>query len=214
VLKLNIGFNRKVGEVNYGSRGASVNLEIEVESGVVREPEKLQAKLDYLFNLAKASVDAQLNGTSQPPQPQPAANNGSSNNGSHNGANGNGTHANANANQASGNGNGNGNGSSNGNGHGSYANGNGNGSVNGNGSSNGNGSGHQASEKQINFATQLAKGIRGLGTRRLESLTGRMFGKPLAGLSSLEASSLIDTLKAIKEGRVSLDAALSEGMAA
>ncbi len=58
MLKLNIGFNRKLGEANFSSRGASVNLEIEVESGVVREPDKLQAKIDYLFKLAKASVDA------------------------------------------------------------------------------------------------------------------------------------------------------------
>ena len=182
MLRLNIGFNRKLGEANFSSRGASVNLEIEVESGVVREPDKLQAKIDYLFKLAKASVDAQLNGTSPPQQPQPAANNNGSN-----GNNGNGTHANASAGQ-----------------------------TNGNGSSNGssNGNGHHASEKQLNFANQLAKGIRGLGARRLESLSGRMFGKPLAGLTSLDASSLIDTLKAIKEGRVSLDAALSEGTAA
>ena len=184
MLKLNIGFNRKLGEANFSSRGASVNLEIEVESGVVREPDKLQAKIDYLFKLAKASVDAQLNGTSPPQQPQPAANN--------NGANG--SNANANASQT------------NGNGHSSAANANANGS--------GNGNGHHASEKQINFANQLAKGIRGLGARRLESLTGRMFGKPLADLTSLDASSLIDTLKAIKEGRVSLDAAFSEGTAA
>jgi len=186
MLKLNIGFNRKIGEANFSSRGASVNLEIEVESGVVREPDKLQAKIDYLFKLAKASVDAQLNGGNASQQTQPAANN--------NGNNGNGTHANANASQANGNGNGNG--------HSSATNG------------NGNGNGYHATEKQLNFASQLAKGIRGLGARRLESLTGRMFGKPLADLTSLDASSLIDTLKAIKEGRVSLDAALSERRAA
>ena len=189
MLKLNIGFNRKVGEANYGSRGASVNLEIEVESGVVREPDKLQAKIGYLFELAKASVEAQLNGVSQPQQPAPAT-----------GTSGNGAYANASANSGQSNANGNGNG------HSSHTNG-----TSGNGT---NGNGHRASDKQINFATQLAKGIRGLGTRRLDSLTGRMFGKPLADLTSLDASSLIDTLKAIKEGRVSLDAALSEGAAA
>lgn len=86
MLKLNIGFNRKLGEANYGSRGASVNLEIEVESGVVREPDKLQAKIDYLFHLAKASVDAQLNGGNATQQPPAAANN--------NGTNGNASHAN------------------------------------------------------------------------------------------------------------------------
>ena len=191
MLKLNIGFNRKIGEANYGSRGASVNLEIEVESGVVREPDKLQAKIGYLFELAKASVDAQLNGVSQPQQPAPAT-----------GTSGNGAYANASANSGQSNANGNGNG------HSSHTNGT---SGNGNGT---NGNGHRASDKQINFATQLAKGIRGLGTRRLDSLTGRMFGKPLADLTSLDASSLIDTLKAIKEGRVSLDAALNEGTAA
>lgn len=202
MLKLNVGFNRKTGEANYGSRGASVNLEIEVESGLVREPDKLQSKIDYLFGLAKASVETQLNGGNPPQQPQPAASsNGSGNNGANgNGANGNGTHASAGMSPSPTNGDGNGSGH--------YSQGNG---TNGRGNGSSNGNGHRASEKQMNFVTQLAKGIRGLGTRRLDSLTGRMFGKPLADLSTLDASSLIDTLKAIKEGRVSLDAAVSEG---
>ena len=183
MLKLNIGFNRKVGEANYGSRGASVNLEIEVESGLVREPDKLQAKIDYLFNLAKTSVDAQLgdNGHVESARATNTPNN-------------NGTEGQ------------NGNGHSSGNGH---ANGNGSHAATGS-SGNGNGN-HHASEKQMNFVNQLARSIRGLGVRRLESLTGKMFGKPLASLTSLDASSLIDTLKAIKDGTVSLDAALGNG---
>ena len=182
MLHLNIGFSRKVGEANYGSRGASVNLEIEVESGLVRDPGQLQDKIDYLFGLAKSSVDAQLRGNGHS-EPAPAASppdrngNGVPNGNGHN--SGNGAHA------ATGN----------------------------NGNGNGNGS-HRASEKQMNFVNQLARGIRGLGVRRLESLTGKMFGKPLVDLTSLDASALIDTLKAVKEGRVSLDAALTDGASA
>lgn len=59
-LILNIGHSRKVGEPNYGSRGASVNLQMEVEASVVREPEELQRKIKYLFGLAKTCVDEEL----------------------------------------------------------------------------------------------------------------------------------------------------------
>ena len=59
-LKLNIGMSRKVGEPNYGSRGATVGLEMEVDSGIVDQPREFQARIARLFRLAKASVDREL----------------------------------------------------------------------------------------------------------------------------------------------------------
>ena len=62
MLKLNVGLSRKVGEANYGSRGASVHLELEVESMIVGEPDRLREKIRQLFLMAKTSVDEELNG--------------------------------------------------------------------------------------------------------------------------------------------------------
>ena len=39
MLKLNAGISRKVGEPNYGSRGATVHLELEVESHLIQDPD-------------------------------------------------------------------------------------------------------------------------------------------------------------------------------
>lgn len=61
-LKLNLGLSRKVGEPNYGSRGASVNLEVEVDSTLIGEPAKFQERIHQLFGLVRTSLTEELNG--------------------------------------------------------------------------------------------------------------------------------------------------------
>ena len=184
-LKTNVGVSRKVADNNYGSRGASVNLEVELDSGLVQQPDRFLERVRQVFRLAQQAVDDELNrqqaGTNGTNYAANAATNGAGN-----GSNGNGAEY-------------------------GHANGNGS-STNGNGHRNGQG-GNPASEKQLDYAKQLAKQISGLGIRRLESLSQKMHGKPLAGLTTMDASGLIDTLKALKEGRMDLNAVLGSEVA-
>jgi len=74
MIKLNAGFSRKVGEANYSSRGASVNVDLELESVLIQEPEKLHEKIRVLFAIAKKAVDEELqngNGRDRPDREQP-----------------------------------------------------------------------------------------------------------------------------------------------
>ncbi|MFH1267446.1 MAG: hypothetical protein ABIK89_17115 [Planctomycetota bacterium] len=68
MLKLNVGLNRKIGEANYGSRGASVHLELEFDGGLVHDPDRLHDRIRQLFHLARASLDEELrrNGQQDP----------------------------------------------------------------------------------------------------------------------------------------------------
>lgn len=66
MLKLNVGLSRKVGEPNYGSRGASVHLELEVESALASDPQTLQDRIRAMFRLARASVNEELIGAYDP----------------------------------------------------------------------------------------------------------------------------------------------------
>jgi len=63
MIKLNAGFSRKVGEPNYGSRGASVNVELELESGLIADPDAFMTRIHSLFEIARRSVDVELNNT-------------------------------------------------------------------------------------------------------------------------------------------------------
>ena len=54
---------------NYGSRGASVNVEMELDSTLVTEPAKLQDKIRQLFGLVRVSLTEELNGNNGPSKP-------------------------------------------------------------------------------------------------------------------------------------------------
>ena len=66
-LKLNVGASRKVTDNNYGSRGASVNLELEFDTGLASEPDKLHERIRHLFGLVRASLTEELNGGANQP---------------------------------------------------------------------------------------------------------------------------------------------------
>lgn len=69
MLKLNVGFNRKTGEPNYGSRGASVNLELDLDINLVKQPERLRKRVRQLFDMARLSVEEELRGGNGAPKP-------------------------------------------------------------------------------------------------------------------------------------------------
>lgn len=66
-LKLNVGLSRKVGQPDYGSRGASVNIELELDAAAVAQPERLHDQIRELYDLARISIDEELGGSSHHP---------------------------------------------------------------------------------------------------------------------------------------------------
>jgi hypothetical protein len=59
-LKLNVAISRKIGQPNYGSRGATVGLELDIDAELIEKPRQLHAQISRLFRLARASVDREL----------------------------------------------------------------------------------------------------------------------------------------------------------
>ena len=76
-IKMNIGLSRKVGEANFGSRGASVNLEVELDSGIISDQQRFQERVRALYAQARQSINAELDLPSEGPaieQPVPQRN--------------------------------------------------------------------------------------------------------------------------------------------
>jgi hypothetical protein len=65
-LKLNVGASKKVGESNYGSRGASVNVELELDTGLIAKPQELRERIRELFGVVRSSLVEELNGNGTP----------------------------------------------------------------------------------------------------------------------------------------------------
>jgi hypothetical protein len=179
-LKLNVGISKKLGLPDFGSVGASCNVEVELASSAdAGDPSVFQEQIRRAFSACAQAVDDELarhrqhenapttlGPSSTPTTGVPAQiDNGSDQRGT--------------------------------------------GPQRGQSSGT---NGTRASTKQMDYLRHLAGQVEGLGTRRLDSLAQKLCGKPLAELSTLNASSLIDTIKAVKEGRLSLDSLNSESL--
>ncbi|HEV3025588.1 MAG TPA: hypothetical protein VGX76_24115 [Pirellulales bacterium] len=68
-----------------------------------------------------------------------------------------------------------------------------------------------ATERQLVFLQDMARQIRGLGVRRLETFAGERFGKPLQLLTTREASRLIEALKEVRAGKLGIQQLLEGG---
>ena len=68
MIKLNAGISRKVGEPNYGSRGATVNVELELESGAAQDVRQLHERIRKLFAVARDAVNEELGLSTAPPE--------------------------------------------------------------------------------------------------------------------------------------------------
>ena len=64
-VKLNVGVCRKVGEANFGSRGASINLEAELDASIVSDQHRFKERVRSLYAMARRSVNEELNITSE-----------------------------------------------------------------------------------------------------------------------------------------------------
>ncbi|QDT16546.1 hypothetical protein [Alienimonas californiensis] len=60
MLKMNCGLSRKIGQPDYGSRGAMVHLEVELSAELLKDPEKLRRQIRGCFGVVRQAVDAEL----------------------------------------------------------------------------------------------------------------------------------------------------------
>ena len=66
MIKLHVSACKKITDGNYGSRGGTVGIEIEVDSSLVGDSAKLQAHIRHLFELARRSLTEELQANNEP----------------------------------------------------------------------------------------------------------------------------------------------------
>ena len=66
MIRLNVGASRKVSDNHYGSKGGNVNIELELDSSLALDSTKLRDHIRKLFDLANASLEEELQGTTEP----------------------------------------------------------------------------------------------------------------------------------------------------
>ena len=66
MIKLNVGACRKVSDNHYGSRGGNVNIELELDSTLALDSQKLRDHIRKLFDLANASLSEELQVSNEP----------------------------------------------------------------------------------------------------------------------------------------------------
>lgn len=76
MLKINVGLSRKVTE-DYNSQGFSINIEGELPSDLLNDPQRLEASTDQLFDIANRLLDDRVNQATRP-TPKPSNGNGHS----------------------------------------------------------------------------------------------------------------------------------------
>ncbi len=186
-LKVNIGLSKKMGLPNYGSAGASCNVEFELDSGqIVHDLDGFHRNIRNAYVACRQAVQDELRlqlnpelqeAESQEAEPQedeagekyPSV--AESSNGTPAGSTT--TPATLGLVQAS----------------------------------------PLASQRQLNYVHHLAHGLPGMTPRRLEILSATVCGKRLAHLTSSDASHLIDTLKQIQAGEKNLSGVPQEASA-
>ena len=66
MIKLNVGACRKVSDNHYGSKGGNVNIELELDSSLALDSQKLRDHIRKLFDLANASLEEELQVSNEP----------------------------------------------------------------------------------------------------------------------------------------------------
>jgi len=62
MLKLHVSSSKKIGQPDYGSLGASVGLELELDTALASDPDALNGRVRKLFDLARQAVEHELQG--------------------------------------------------------------------------------------------------------------------------------------------------------